>query len=96
MITHACVATYELNPAFAETYALEQGDRVVGIVLNPVASVDQIASWQARVAEAIDEEVEGSEAVEGVIEGLVDGVLAVTLRIDTMRAECALGCAENA
>ncbi len=59
MITEVCVATYELNPAFAEAYALEQEDRVVGIVLNPEASAEQIASWQARVADAIDEEVSG-------------------------------------
>jgi hypothetical protein len=87
MITQVCVATYELNPSVAEAYALEQEDRVVGIVLNPVASAEQIANWQARVASAIDEEVEWSEAAEGVFEGLVDGMLAVTLRIDTITAE---------
>ncbi len=87
MITQVCVATYELNPAFAEAYALEQEDRVVGIVLNPVASAEQIADWQARVASAIDEEVEWREGAEGVFEGLVDGMLAVALRIDTVRAE---------
>jgi hypothetical protein len=87
MITQVCVATYELNPAFAEAYALEQEDRVVGIVLNPVASAEQIANWQARVASAIDEAVEWREAAEGVFEGLVDGMLAVTLRIDNIRAE---------
>jgi hypothetical protein len=87
MITQVCVATYELTPAFAETYALEQEDRVVGIILNPGASAEQIASWQARVAAAIDEEVEWGEAAEGVFEGIVDGMLAVTLRIDTIRAE---------
>ncbi len=87
MITEVCVATYELNPAFAEAYALEQEDRVVGIVLNPVASAEQIASWQARVADAIDEDVEWGEVAEGVFEGIVDGMLAVTLRIDTIRTE---------
>ncbi len=87
MITEVCVATYELNPAFAEAYALEQEDRVVGIVLNPMASDEQIANWQARVADAIDEEVEWGEAPEGVFEGIVDGMLAVTLRIDTIRTE---------
>ncbi len=87
MITEVCVATYELNPAFAEAYALEQEDRVVGIVLNPVASAEQIASWQARVADAIDEDVEWEEVAEGVFEGIVDGMLAVTLRIDTIRTE---------
>ncbi len=87
MITEVCVATYELNPAFAGAYALEQEDRVVGIVLNPMASAEQIANWQARVADAIDEEVEWGEAPEGVFEGIVDGMLAVTLRIDTIRTE---------
>ncbi len=87
MIPEVCVATYELNPAFAEAYALEQEDRVVGIVLNPAASAEQIASWQARVTEAIDEDLEWSEAAEGVFEGFVDGMLAVTLHIDTMRPE---------
>ncbi|MEK4031562.1 hypothetical protein WOC76_21795 [Methylocystis sp. IM3] len=87
MITEVCVATYELNPAFAEAYALEQEDRVVGIVLNPVTSAEQIASWQARVADAIDEDVEWGEAAGGVFEGIVDGMLAVTLRIDTIRVE---------
>jgi hypothetical protein len=87
MITQVCVATYELNPAFAEAYVLEQEDRVVGIVINPGASAEQVANWQARVASAIDEEVEWREAAEGVFEGLVDGMLAVTLRIDTITAE---------
>jgi hypothetical protein len=59
MITEVCVATYELNPAFAETYALEQEDRVVEIVLDPVVSAEQISNWQARVATAIDEELSG-------------------------------------
>ncbi len=58
MTTEVCVATYELNPAFAEAYVLEQEDRVVGIVLHPVASAEQVANWQARVATAINEEVE--------------------------------------
>ena len=71
MLTEVCVATYELNPALAETYGLEQEDRVVGIVLNPVASAEQIASWQARVTKAIDEDVERRKAAEGVFEELV-------------------------
>jgi hypothetical protein len=87
MITEVCVATYELNPAFAEIYALEQEDRVVGIVLDPVVSAEQISNWQARVATAINEEVEWREGAEGVFTGFVDGILAVTLRIDIIRAE---------
>ncbi len=75
-----------MNPAFAQACALEQEDRV-GIVLNPEASAEQIANWQARVADAIDKEVEWREAAEGVFEGIVDGMLAVTPRIDTIRAE---------
>jgi hypothetical protein len=87
MITEVCVATCELNPTFAETFALEQEDRVVGIALNPVASAEQIASWQARVSDAIDEELEWGEAAERVFEGFVDDILAVTLLINTVRAE---------
>jgi hypothetical protein len=87
MIAKVCVATYELNPAFAEAYALEQEDRVVGIVLSPGASAEQVVNWQVRVSSAIDEEVEWREAAEGVFTGFVDGILAVTLRIDTIRAE---------
>ena len=87
MITEISVATYDLDNDFAEAYCLEQEDRVVGIVLAPTVSSEQIDKWQTRVAEAIGETVDWTEAADGVFEGFVDGALAVTLRVDRVRVE---------